>query len=179
MTRSSLLSASMLCGLFLIGSCDAAEWKEFTSKPGGFKVLMPGTPTEETQAVNGEKLVIYGAETEQAYYAATYTEMPFTVERLAKDTEKVLDGSRRGMLESVNGKLLKETRLKLDGKHSGRELQAEINLPGKTGVVRARIYVVDRLLINLSAVGTAEAVASPDVEKFLNSLALTKATPAK
>lgn len=174
MIRSTMLSAVALCGLFLLGRCDAADFAEFTSKAGGFKVQLPGMPTEETKEVNGSKITIYTAENDTAFFLVSYTDMPFTAERLATETEKTLDGARRGVLEPINGKLLKETKLTLDGKHFGREIQAEANLPGKQGVVRARIFLVDKRLFNLTTIGTAEAMASPDIDKFLQSLALTK-----
>jgi hypothetical protein len=52
MTRNDALWV-VVGGLLLISGCGKAEFKEFASPGGRFKVQMPGTPKEETQNVNG------------------------------------------------------------------------------------------------------------------------------
>lgn len=169
MTRSGTLWA-MACGLLLVSGCGKAEFKEFASADGRFKVQMPGTPKEETQTAAGATMKIYSLQEKDGAYAAAFADLPIPSGESEAQLQARLDGSRDGMVRNVGGTLTSESRITLSGKYPGREVQADI--PSKKGVLRARIYLVDRRLYQVMVTGTKPWATSADATKFLDSLVL-------
>jgi hypothetical protein len=157
----------MLVVLLLLSGCGKPEFKEFKCEGGRFKVLMPGTPKEQQQEVSGIMLKSYSFENWSGAYAVAYADIPHSFGDLGSRMKVLLDGAESGMVKNVNAKLLQSSDIKLAGKHTGREVKAE--LPNK-GLILARIFVINRRLYQVVVTGTREWVASPDATKFLDSL---------
>jgi len=176
MTRNNLL-LFVACGLFFTIGCGKAEFKEYVSTAGKYKVQMPGTPKEETQNLkgpNGENLSLSTATVTKrdGGFAVMFSDLSIPAGESEEQTQMRLDVSREGALKTIKGKLIKETKIALDGKYPGRDIEAAS--PDGKQSVRMRIYYVGTRLYQVMLVGTPTSIASPDAAKFLDSFALTK-----
>jgi hypothetical protein len=158
-------------GLLLLCGGDKAEFEEFASKEGRFKVQMPGTPEEKTQTVAGVTLNLFLLEETDGGYAVAYADLPIAADEKVEAIQKRLDGARDGMLRNINATLVRESKITLKGKYQGREIEA--NLPDKKGLLRARLYVVNKRLYQVMVVGTTDYVRAESATKFLGSLVVT------
>jgi hypothetical protein len=159
------------CGVLLVSGCGKAEFKEFASADGRFKVQMPGTPKEQTQTAAGVTMKIYTLEEKDGAYAVSFADMPIPAGESEAQLQARLDGSRDGMLRNTGGILTSESKINLSGKYPGREVQADI--ASKKGILRARFYLVDRRLYQVVVTGTKPWATSANATKFLDSLVLT------
>ncbi|MFN4259073.1 MAG: hypothetical protein ACK4RK_07225 [Gemmataceae bacterium] len=171
MLRQCGFVGGVLTCLFIVSQAPAQEFKEFSSAAGRFKVQMPGAPKESSLDVAGTTAKLFLVEVNDSAYLASYADMPIPANEGAEQTQMRLDGAVQGMVTNVNGKLTKETKIKL-GQYPGRAVEAE--LPQANGYLRARIYMVDRRLYQLVIAGDKQTVYSKDAEKFLGSLVLIK-----
>jgi hypothetical protein len=150
-----------------------AEWKEFSSKEGQFKVLMPGKPKQEDLETAGDfgKGVLHmnSVHVGKTFYGANYGDFPAAIKKAP--LKKVLDSSRDGAVANLEGKLAREKDIKL-GKYPGREVQIEVG-EGKQ-LFRARVYLVEQRLYQVVVCGTKEVATSKEAERFLDSFKLAK-----
>ena len=110
--------------------------------------------------------------TREVIYTLTVTEFP---DRLSGASPKaILAGARRGILgpDGTGGKLVSEDNAEVAG-HPGLTLTMRA---GKRNV-RALVAVAEGRLIQLTAVGTPDALAAPEVEKVLDSLTIPGGAP--
>jgi hypothetical protein len=165
------IAAAVVCGLVLAGGCKR-ELKDFTSAEGKFKVKMPGTPKESSQAVAGTNLKMYSVEERNGGYMVAFSDVPMGANEPEAQIQSRLDGARDGMIRNVNGKLQSESKVTLQGKYPGRDVRADI--PDKKGVLRCKFYLVDRRLYQVMVVGTPSFCDSSEANQFLDSLAVTQ-----
>jgi hypothetical protein len=150
-------------------------WKEFTSEEGRFSILLPRTPRQTVETVDtpvGEIdeyafTVIHGNIT----YIASYSDYPRNV--LTSDPQAILDAFRNSAVASVEGKLLNERSISIDG-YLGRELKIKIADDADTAIVRLRIYLVGNRLYYIYTLAPEERASSPSVDKFLDSFKLVR-----
>jgi hypothetical protein len=156
----------------LLTGCQQVTWKEFSSSEGRFSVLMPGTPSEKTSKVNTEvgpvDMFSFRVTQEDSGYDVNYNDYPDAVVE-ASDAGSMLDGARDGIVSSLQGKLLTEFIISLDG-YPGRDIRVEG--PDGEHTVRTRLYLVDNRLYQLTVVTPKEDSFSKDVAKFLDSFEL-------
>ena len=168
------------CGLLALASCvllvradekPAATWKEFASKDGQFKVLMPGTPKPRKVDAESDlgKHVLYmnTVEAGGTMYGANYCDFPAEIRKVP--LKQVYDSSRDGAVENLKGKLLSEKDIKL-GDSPGREIQIEV--AGGKSLFRVRVYLVEQRMYQVVVMGTKKAATSKESEKFLDSFKL-------
>jgi hypothetical protein len=170
MTRLHLVCGAA-CLLFLSG-CNKAEFKEFTSADGRFKIQMPGTPKEGSQASGGTTMKTYSIESRNGAYVVGYGDLPIPANEPEAAVQERLDGARDGAVRGGNATLSNSGRVTLAGKYPGREFSAKLN--GKEGIIRAKIYLVGSRLYQVMVVGTDSFANSSDSTKFLDSFALTQ-----
>lgn len=173
------MRSSLVLILFAFGSVMAdadekkSDWKEFTSKEGLFRVLMPGTPKQHTAEAESDfgKGVLHmnTAQADRTLYGAHYLDYPAEIKKAP--IQKVLDASRDGALANLEGKLVSEKDIKLD-KYPGREVQIEV-AEGKR-LFRARVYLVEQRMYQVVVFGTKAAATSKEADKFIDSFTLTK-----
>ena len=153
-----------------------SPWREFTSKQGGFSVLMPGAPKEETEVK--ELPVVGKGEThlfilshESGVYVVSYLDVP----GLARQDQSFCDSFGKGFLKSIGeatakgagGKVASETDISF-GKNPGKEILIEVS----AGIATARAYFIRRRGYEL--IGAPTAGSNPtNVKKFLDSFKLT------
>ncbi len=173
MRRAALAVAVVVAMTSLLHGADAPAFKEYSSKEGKFKALLPGTPKEQTVDAGPVKMHMAIVDLgKDVSYTVIYSDLPGDAKTLAKPevAEKVLDGATKGALDNTKGKNLTEKKIKI-GTYPGREIQFEI--PDK-GFVRSRIYLVDARLYQVMVTGPKATITSKDADKFLGSFKLSK-----
>lgn len=147
------------------------EWQEFTEE-GRFSVTVPRALTETTQKEEtqiGEiDIHMFLTKHEEIEYGVGYNDYP---PELIIDPQLGLDGSRDGIIASVDGELLSEQPISIDD-HPGRELTIEATENSRTIIVQARIYLVENTLYQILTVAPEEHSSSPDIAKFMDSFKL-------
>jgi hypothetical protein len=169
--RWSVGGMVFLCVVMLASGCKKAEWAEFTSKEGRFKVQMPGTPRQKSEFAAGVDLRMFVVEQTGGAYVVAYADLPILERETAQQTQIRLDGARDGCIRNVNGSLTNETRITLEGKFPGRDIKA--NLPEKKGLMRNKIFVVNQRFYQVLVIGPPEWTNSAEAKKFMESFALT------
>lgn len=152
------------------------EWREFSSREGGFSILMPGTPKEEIETkefpeVGKAVSHMFGFVDDSGFYMAGYVEIP----GLAKQSQEFCDDFGGGFLKSIGeaiangagGKVVKDMDISA-GTRLGREIL--IDVPG--GRLTARAYFVKRRGYQLLAAPTASTGDPGNIKKFLDSFKL-------
>ncbi|PSO61362.1 MAG: hypothetical protein BRC36_11945 [Cyanobacteria bacterium QH_2_48_84] len=152
---------------------EANSWRRFSSPKGGFRVLMPGTPTESIESIklgNGTvDLHLFSLELEDGKvgYALVYADFPNISNQLSlRRTNHILDSAIEGTVGE--GKLLTEQAATLYGYYGKKFKYRDSN--GLIG--KGRYYWVKQRLYGLLAVARAEADLSQGADKFLNSFQL-------
>ncbi len=107
----------LVLAILLIG-CQRSTWEEFSSSEGAFSILMPGAPTEHTNTVNTAvgpiDAYFFLLEQKDIAYMVGYSDYPDTVVQKT-NPDAILEGARNGAVANVQGKLLKELIISLNG----------------------------------------------------------------
>ena len=127
---------------------DPGQWKEFVSTEGGFKIKMPGVPSEVTQPVESKSGTLVGhfhnLVTKTAEYVVGYTEVARDFETF-QPSKVTLDAIRDRALAKESGKLLSEEDISIAG-HPGRALVIEVS----DGVFRDKYFLVANRLYTVT-----------------------------
>lgn len=162
----------ILVFLAVTASCQGTRWEEFSSAEGAFTVLMPGDPEAQVDTVNtaAGRLDLHSFMVEQGdrVYGVSYADYP-EVAVEGSDPETMLDGARDGAVANVQGTLLSELIISLEG-HPGREIKVEV--AGGEYTLQARIFLVDSRLYQILVGTPIDDAFSTDVDRFLDSFAL-------
>jgi hypothetical protein len=160
-------------GKLPVGEIPGGKFKEFKSAAGGFTAQMPGNPKQQSQNIpGGGILTAYLVEERDGAYMVGYSDIPIAPNESEAQLQNRLDGSRDGAVRNLNATVVRDVKIKLAGKHPGREIEA--NLPQNKGVMRARFYIVGSRMYQVMVLGTRAWVGAPTVTAFLDSFALTK-----
>ena len=158
--------------IMVLWGCQRVTWREFSSKEGRFSVLVPDTPSEQTQNLNtgvgAIDLHFFIVEQDGFQYLVSYNDYPAAMAREA-DADKVLDGARDGVVANVQGRLLNEVKVWL-ADYPGRELR--IRIPEGRQAMRTRLYFVGNRLYQVGVLSAEDSAAADEVSKFLNSFKL-------
>ena len=153
------------------GRSQAAEFKEFSPAGVGFKVQMPGTPKEKEVTAAGVQAKMFIAEEKDGAYVISYADIPIPGNESPAQVQTRLDGARDGQLRNMGGKLVSESKIQLGGQYPGRNIYVDV--PGKQMYAHTQIFLVDKRLYQVLAIGTKSWVKSADAKKFFKSFALT------
>jgi hypothetical protein len=138
-----------------------AQWKEFVSNEGGFKIKMPGVPSEVSQPVDNKPgsavAHFYQLVTKTAEYVVGYTTVGRDLETF-QPSKLTLDSIRDSSLAKENGKLLSEQDISAAG-HPGRAMVMEVS----DGVFRDRYFLVGNRLYTVT-VFTAKVTTRSDAD---------------
>ena len=169
--RTRFLTAFLLV-VFLVGGCSLFAWKEFKSTKGQFSLQVPGTPKEQKETVKTQAgdidLHLFLLEQKEIAYMVGYSDYPEPLIKQA-EPEAILDGARNGAVSNVNGKLLSERAVSLEG-HKGREIKVKT----EKGVIKARIFLVEARLYQLMTVTAKEKTFAENTKRFFDSFKLLK-----
>ena len=162
-----LMSATLAYGLQT-----EAEWVKFTSPDGRFSLLLPHQPKlEVVHDPANDKLVhnrFNGFEEGYGFVIECFDNLNIT------DPELYLDRTRDGILETLKGKLLRESKVSLDA-YPGRELELELTANGVKVSVTIRTYVVGSNLYSLSYIRRQDIDAAQAAKigtRFFSSMKL-------
>jgi hypothetical protein len=152
----------------------STPWSTFTIPDGKASALMPGNPILQTQpmTVPGAgfvtlRLYLLEAAGKDAGFALGYCDYPQHMMRGA-NIEMMLDGARDGAVRNVNGTLVSENRINIQG-NSGREVHATI----PQGDLHARFFIVGNRMYMLMAIeGRGEKIPDADRKRFFESFQL-------
>jgi hypothetical protein len=158
---------------------DPKAWKLFSSSEGGFSVVLPAELKQRTQSLatirGPAQMHLFEAET-FAGYQVMYMSFRESLEEDAELVKQMLDDGRDGGVRNVNGQLLEETEIKLDG-HAGRALKVRLT---NGDIIRSRLYVAGHRLYVVSILTPDKDSSEPIVRfheevanKFLDSFKLT------
>lgn len=155
-----------------------AAWKEFKSAEGGFAVLLPGTPLEETRSadVEGQRYLIhvYALETHLQYLMSYADQMRREEAQLTKDE---IDAMARTAAEKFGVKLQKLTEISVGG-HAGRSY---VGASPEGWVCRGKVCVVGKRFYHVAVITPGPEGSSAELirfcemtaTKFLDSFKLT------
>ena len=164
------IASGFVAVLILSAAGCTPAMKEYSNADGKFKAQFPGTPKEQSQAQAGIPTKMFGVEEKDGAYMISYTDMPFPGDMPQALIDQSLDGSVEGMIKGGGGTKTGSSSIKLADKHPGRSIDADV--PGKGGIMRARIYLVGKRLYQVLVVGKAGFVKSDTATKFLDSFEL-------
>lgn len=180
---SRLLMAFAAGALVLLPvGCQKVELKEF-SPDGSFKVLMPEKKEEKSQTTMGAQTKIWASEFNDGALLVAVTDVGKGTgagAMLDAMAETTLKESQKGALSAVKGELISESAIKLADKYHGRQFEAKVKVPKKSGggeidgIVKQRIYLVNGKLFQLQAIGKPDWVNGEEIPKFLDSLQILK-----
>lgn len=161
MGRTNAFFVVALCGLGLPGQ---TEWQEFADADGGFRVLLPGTPTAQTDARGAH---VFTLSTGAGLYGVSYADYP-----AGADWGQTVNAERDATLQGMSGKVLKEKRVSLPG-YPGTwvTFQGVLQTATATGPVtgQLRIYFNGHRLYFLMALAPKGSEGQAEFGKFLNS----------
>jgi hypothetical protein len=146
----------------------------FKSEEGGFSIVAPYALQETSQSVNTEagtiEVHMFIAEQGQEAWLVGYSDYPEEIVQ-ASDPEAILAGARDGAVANVNGQLVSDTEISLDG-YPGREFSASVTQNGQDFVLRQRVFLVGNRLYQMVVIVPKGTESSTEVEDFLHSFQL-------
>jgi hypothetical protein len=154
-------------------------WKPFSSQDGGFRVLMPGTPTQEkrTTKTNFGSLpvnVFSVIRENEAGYLVSYLDFPRDIALNSRELNQSLSAIASGFAQGSGGKLVSQRNIRL-GNFPGREIRLQF----EQGVIgRGRLYLINKRMYVVMAITNKERYLTKSIEGFLNSFQLVNNSTA-
>ena len=156
------------------------NWERFVSPDGDFAMMFPQKPVESQYSMESPagRLVIhsykyFGA----ASYFLSYTDYPAPIDRPENKKTEALDHAREGGLRAVNGRLLSQSDISING-HPGRLIVVDSPNGGPDGsLIRNKVYLVGNRLYSMQvAIPKGAQLIDTAAEKFLDSFELSHDT---
>jgi hypothetical protein len=148
----------------------------YKSVAGGFQVRFPAgkAPEVEHKAVAGKKDVVHLFKVQygSSAYVVTYDELS---QGRGRTAAQILEGARRGVLESTAGTIDKEEPVVLMG-NPGLSLEVSATTSGIRMRQRIHLYVVDGRLYQVIVIAPFWSGAVDAEENFLDSFSLVNGT---
>ncbi len=161
--------------IFFIFGCGliGGKWSKYTSIEGAFSVLLPGEPKPYKVILNTDfgqtYLYVYMLDNKDGFvYSVSYVDYPFGVFQ-EKSISRILDDARDGAVRNVRGRLLSESSASIK-EYPGREVMVESATGG--AIVKARFFLVNHRLYQLSVTASKERSSSNNFRRFLDSFKL-------
>lgn len=149
---------------------NAASWKKFESAAGGFSILFPGTPQEETEKLKvGEYEDVMRSLhlNEMALYIVIYQDKPMPGADTPEAAQDLLDQSVKQAFELFEGEQIEQKEITLDG-HPGRFVTQR--LPDAS-IMRLKFYSINRRHYQLMVTTPPEQGATDDQRRFYEATA--------
>ncbi|MGV0106392.1 DUF1795 domain-containing protein [Nostoc sp. DSM 114160] len=149
------------------------QWKLFTAPDGRFTILMPGSPSRNTESQKtymGEiNLEIFVAQPpkQQVAYIVAYNDFPYSYGQMA-DPQVVLNNARDMALKTTKSNLISQRNIRSYNNHPGKEIEY-INSGGKVTI--SRMYVAEGRLYQVMAITTKkqQKTLAKTITGYLNS----------
>jgi hypothetical protein len=145
-------------------------WKPFSSKEGGFRVLMPGTPTQDQRTTKTE-LGAFPTNTftvireQEAGYVVGYLDFPQNIPLNSRNQNQYLTAVATGFAQGSGGRLVSQRNIRL------RNLPGkEIRLQFEQGVIgRGRLFLDNKRLYVALVITDKEKSLTKSIQGFFNS----------
>ncbi|WP_414512278.1 hypothetical protein [Nostoc sp. PCC 9305] len=149
------------------------QWKLFTAPDGRFTILMPGSPSRNTEyqkTYMGEiNLEIFIAQPpkQQVAYIVAYNDFPYSYGQMA-DPQAVLNNARDMALKTTKSNLISQRNIRSYNNHPGKEIEY-INSGGKITI--SRMYLAEGRLYQVMAITTKkqQKTLAKTITGYLNS----------
>lgn len=168
---------ALLCALVLVSlpaaADPAANWQEYRSAGGGFKIEMPGAPEaiESEFGTHGQKMHGFAFSRDKSggskLGAMLAMASDLVGERKAEDNEKNLDTIRDTAMQTMGAKLVRETRESVSGNPARR-----IDYAGNSYFGTLLIVLAERRMYQVNAMGPEGYSTGPEARRFLASFVL-------
>jgi hypothetical protein len=174
-----ILLANMVVVTTILAVCGCLRVPPDSKFEGdGFSVVAPATFQKSVKSVDVSPVgkmnyIEYTAKHGNLEYSIACVDYPQELVNKS-DPDKILDGSRDGAVNNVNGKLALEEKITFDG-HPGRKLG--INMKGNKGqnlTLKCRIFLVGNRLYFVGATAPKGEVSISEMDAFLDSFRLLK-----
>lgn len=155
----------------------ADDWITFTSDEGGFTLRLPAQPKEQRRPIENEAgsttAIMYITEVGNTAFGAGFSDFPESAANT--DPGMVLAGARDGAAKKVNGTVVDEKAIEING-HPGMEVKVNIpaaaSMPGGA-TYRARLYLVNNRLYQVIYVALKKDEVADEYQKLFASFQLT------
>ena len=172
MFRINALRMTMLVVVALAGCRAEVGWREFRSTDGGFSVMLPGKPEEQSQttasAYGTVESHVFLVNNGESGFLTSYVDYPLELIRDSSVGE-ILDGVSVGILSQSSGTLVSSVDIQF-GDYDGRQLV--ITSPGGESVLTVQIYLVGNRIYQLSVVAKVGADVSEETTMYFESFTL-------
>ena len=168
----------IICAVLFAAACkkNAPPAQDFVSQSGGFSISTPVELKESTQSIptpaGNLELHIFSGETPTRGYIVGYADYPEAVMQQS-NPQKMLEGARNGAAAQINGKVLKEEQITLDG-NPGVEFLMEGKNDTQEALSKARMVLVGRRIYQVLVVGGKNDIQEPEMDGFIRSFKLVK-----
>jgi len=170
----------LIFALILSSTVIAQDWISYKNTDYNFSVSIPEEPKAMSQEVPTQvgnltmNMFMVDASTNESssnlVYMIVHTQYPANPEKVDEsDVQKMLDGSVDGAVSNVQGKLVFQNKIELEG-YPGRETKIEV----QGAYMYMNMYVKDDVLYAVQTICMAENDENEEIKKFLNSFKLNK-----
>lgn len=178
----TVLAVVLFLGSAMLFQAAVVEWIPQThtirSEDGRFTIEAPVTLQETVEDVDtptGDSLQIhtYSGERKGIAYFVSYADYPASIVR-TNDPEKILEGSRDGVVQSTGGTLIDSSKLGL-GTHPGLGFTMDlIDEAGTAYQMSTRLYLVDLRMYEVFVIIPDGTDSNEDVTRFFGSFSVTE-----
>ena len=152
----------LFCALHVCAQ-SAGQWIKFAPTGGGFSILLPAQPKEETQAKENFTSHFFTTKNERALYIVGYGDYAPSVHL---DTDGELAANRDNSVRGLKAHITDSHAVTLAG-HPGLEYTAESD----QATMKCRVYLVGNRVYQFAAIVFAGKDDTENVNKFLGSFA--------
>lgn len=153
----------------LFSSPDSSEWKQYVYEEDGFAIAAPAEP-----GFRRATATVGPGEVEQHFYSVSlgddsgWMAIAYTLDPADKRRpELILADKRDSALESVNGKLISEMPITLEG-----YLGLQVELESEKYRARNRYYVIGRRMYELLSIAPMDKPIHRETDRFYRSFRL-------
>ena len=144
----------------------ATDWVKVAPVGGGFSVMMPAKPEEETKPGAGFNSHLFTVTTDKAIYLAAYGDYDPSV-KLNVASELVTN--RDNFLKTLDAKLIDSKEISMDG-HTGLEFTGGSDQAS----FKSRVYLIGNRIHQIGVAVFKGKDDSANVDRFFGSFSFTK-----
>ncbi|MEO0987458.1 MAG: hypothetical protein AAFY20_18195 [Cyanobacteria bacterium J06639_14] len=167
----------LLISTLLVTACSGSKvsLEDFSSEAGQFSISVPGAFQETQESVETPvgpiNIHTFTAEAQNSAYVVAYSDYPTEIVEQS-DPQMLLDSSRDGALGNLNGTIVSEEAIALDG-NPGRSLVIDtVDPTGDEATIKSRIYLVNNRLYQILVVSPKDQAQEAKFDAFLESFTL-------
>jgi len=151
----------------------SSGWKRFVSEDKLFAIRFPMRPSRESDILNTAngkvELIQYRAKKGDIFYAVIYADYPLRV-LSGMTSEQLLDNSRNGIVENVQGRILSEIVIS-KGSYPGREFTMKVE---PNTIVTSQIVRKDNRMYQIMIVTSGEKLFTSERRQFFDSFEILR-----